>query len=316
MSLAQTRLADPVLTRVAQGYTNPDFVGGALFPSVPVAVSGGQIIEFDRAAFVRYQARRAPGSDTKRIPMGYFGRPYRLVNEGLDAQVPRELARDAQKVPGVDLGSRAINVTMRALRLGLEIDQAALARDTNSYPASNRIALAPGARWSDAAVNPSTSIEAGREAIRNAVGMYPNVAVLSARAYAAARQNPQVLDRVKYSTTDSVTTEVLGRLWDIPRVLVGKAVQAANNDPLPGPAPAGTFTDVWGTDVVLAYAPERPSGAEEPSFAYTYEMEGHPVVEEVRWDGDSRSWIYGVSYERAPVLSGISAGYLIQTAAA
>lgn len=29
-------------------------------------------------------------------------------------------------------------------------------------------------------------------------------------------------------------------------------------------------------------------------------------------NGDTRSWLYGVTYERAPVLTGISSGFLFQ----
>lgn len=68
--------------------------------------------------------------------------------------------------------------------------------------------------------------------------------------------------------------------------------------------------------MILAYAPATPSGMEEPSYGYTYTMKGHPFVEQGRWDGDTRSWVHGVSYERVPVLSGITAGYLIQNAIA
>ena len=35
------------------------------------------------------------------------------------------------------------------------------------------------------------------------------------------------------------------------------------------------------------------------------------MVETPYWDANSKSWVYGVSYERAPVLSGIASGYLI-----
>lgn len=39
-------------------------------------------------------------------------------------------------------------------------------------------------------------------------------------------------------------------------------------------------------------------------------MEGHPFVEEPYFERNIKSWIYGVTYERAPVLAGVSAGYL------
>jgi hypothetical protein len=312
ISLRQARLADPVLTRHVRGYRNAEFAGMALFPAVDVPVSGGLAIEFGREAFVRYNARRAPGTSTKRVPFGYFGRPYQLLNEALDAVVPRELQRDAQVVADVDLAMRATNITMRALQLGLEIDQAALARNVASYPASNRVALAGGVRWDDANVNPLVSVDAGMEAVRAATGLYPNVAVLPAPVYRVARRNAALLGSVD-NRVGALSPEQLAIIFGVQRVVIAGAVQATSAEPLDGPM-VGGFTDIWGKDVILAYVPENPAGMEEPSFGYTYRLTGHPFVEEPRWDGDNKSWVYGVNYERVPVLSGISAGYLIQTA--
>lgn len=41
-------------------------------------------------------------------------------------------------------------------------------------------------------------------------------------------------------------------------------------------------------------------------------LRGHPFVEPARWEGSKRSWVYGVTYERAPVLTGIASGFLFQ----
>lgn len=75
-----------------------------------------------------------------------------------------------------------------------------------------------------------------------------------------------------------------------------------------------TFSDIWGNAAVLAYVPSEAEAAMPiPSYGYTYTMEGHPMVEQPYWDNGSKSWIYGTTMERAPVLTGMLAGYLIQT---
>ncbi|WP_338664998.1 major capsid protein [Pararoseomonas sp. SCSIO 73927] len=307
MSMQQVRIIDPVLSTVSRGYRRADLVGEALFPRVDVPISGGQIIEFGKEAFRLYNARRTPGATTRRIETGYLGKPFALLQDSLEGKVPREWMRDATRAPGVNLGTRATNVVMGSLLLALEYEQAQLARTPGNYPASNRIALAGGSRWTDASVNPTKHIDDGREAIRASVGMYPNTAVLSAKAFAAARSNPNILDRFKYTSSQSVTKEMLAALWNVDRIEVGQAVFASG--------PNDDFGDVWGSDVVLAYTAIASVGAEVPSFAYTYQMEGHPSVEQAYWENASKSWIYPVTFERAPVIAGAGAGYLIQTAA-
>jgi len=301
-NLAQVRVIDPILTTVVQGYKNAELVGMSLFPAVPVQVSGGQVIEFGKESFKLYNARRAPGGATKRIDFGYQGKAFALKQDSLEAKVPREYQRDASQVPNIDLATRAVNLVMMSLTLALEDEQAKLATDAANYDASHKVALAGNDKWSSTG-KPMDHIDAGKEAVRSSVGIYPNTLLLSAKAFKACKNNTNVIDRFKYTGRDSITPEMLASLFDLQRVVVGRAIVFDD---------AGTSTDVWGNNAILAYVPDAPSGMEQPSFGYTYTMEGHPLVEVPYYDNNTKSWIYGVSYERAAVLSGITSGYLIQ----
>lgn len=302
------RVIDQVLSNVAQGYTSPDFVGMTLFPRVPVSVSGGQIIEFGRDAFRLYQSKRSPGGNTARIQFGYAGKPFALLQDAVDVPLPREHIRDASQVPGIDLGRRAVNVGMRNVALTLEVDQAALATTAANYGAGNKVTLAGGTKWSSATGTPLTDVDTAREAIRQACGAYPNVCVMSAVAFNACKNNPNVVSRFQYNGqagTDAsqITPAMLAGLFNVKRVVVGAGVYWSD---------ANAAVDIWGNNVVLAYVPEADLSAETPSFGYTYAMNDHPLVEVPYWDPAAKSWVYGVTYERAPVLSGIAGGYLIQ----
>jgi hypothetical protein len=309
LSNSSVRVIDPVLSNVAQGYNILDMVGNKLFPRVPVQTRGGQIIEFGREAFRLYQTKRSPGGRTARIQFGYLGKPFALFQDAVEAPVPREYQQDAKVVPGLDLGRRAVNVGMRNMLLSLEVDQANTATNASSYSAGNKVALAGATKWSASTGNPLTDIDTGREAIRQATGMYPNTLVLSAVAFNACKNNPNIVARFQYNGkagTDAsqITPQMLAGLFNLKEVVVGGGIYW--ND-------ANVSADIWGNNAVLAYVP--PPGdlsIEEPSYGYTYTFEGNPLVEEPYWEPQSKSWVYGVTYERVPVLSGISAGYLIQ----
>jgi hypothetical protein len=307
MNARQVRVVDPVLSTVARGFRPQELVGSFLFPRVPVPISGGTILEFGREEFRQYNLRRAPGGATKRLPMGYGSRPYALVQDAVDVPVPREYARDAQASLGLNLGTIATQKGMRTLMLALEVERANLARNTASYAASNRVALGSGARFSDAGVDPMTAIEAGKEAVRAAIGVYPNTICMGARVMSALRRNAAMLDRIKYTQRGVMTEEILAEVFEVERVVVGKGITVDQAD---------VATDVWGTDVIMAYTAIGAVDNAQPSFAYTYEMEGHPLVEQPYYDTPHKSWFYPVAYERAPVVAGNTAGYLIQTAAA
>ncbi len=306
LSDSQIRVINPILSNVAQGYTNMDLVGSALFPRVPVAVSGGQIIEFDRDAFRLVNARRAPGGATKRIPLGYSGKPFALLQDSLEVPLPRELVRDAKIVPGIDLAQRSIRVTMKNLMLNLENDQAILATNASNY-STNKVTLAGATKWSASTGTPLTDIDTGREMIRQTTGIYPNTLVLSPLAFNACKNNPNVVSRFQYNgslgaDSSQITPAMLAGLFNIKKVVVGGAVTWTD---------ANVASDVWGNNAILAYVPETDLAIEEPSYGYTYTMDGNPLVEEPYYDPNVKSWVYGVTYERVPVLSGIASGYLI-----
>jgi hypothetical protein len=300
---SSVRVIDPILTSVAQGYSNQEFVGASLFPPARVAAAGGQILEFGREAFRLYSSARTPGSATRRVQYGYLGKPFALLNHSLEGMVPREYQRDAALVPGVDLGAGAVRKTMKALQLALEVEQATLAVTAANYGALNKVTLAGATKWSASTGVPLTDIDAGREAIRSQCGVYPNVLVLSAVAFNACKNNPSVVSRFQYTSAQSITPDMLAGLFNVKKVVIAAAVYW--ND-------ANVATDIWGNNAVLAFVPEGSLGdPDEPSYGYTYTMEGNPAADQPYYDGNTKSWIYPVTYERAPVLSGISAGYLI-----
>lgn len=310
MSQAGARIVDPVLSSVAQGYQNNEMVAPYLFPVVPVDQRGGKIIQFNREDFRLYNTGRTPGANTKRVSYGYLGNPYALEQHALEGLVPFEVMQEANAVPGIEMGRGAVMKTQNIIQLRNEKASADIARNTGNYAASNKVTLAGTSQWSDysGTSNPTKDIETAKEAVRANTGKRPNTVLLSPKAWAAAKQHPFILDRIKYTGRDSITAEMLAALWVVKRVVVGDAIYEDA---------AGTLTDVWGRDVVVAYT-ELGTLADGglPSYGYTYRLRNHPMVEMPYMDRNAKSWIYPVTDELSPVLAAALAGYLITNASA
>jgi hypothetical protein len=310
MTPAQARVVDSVLSTVAQGYKNSDMVGMKLFPYVPVGQRGGKIIQFGREAFKLYATGRAPGTNTKRVQYGYAGLPYALEQHALEALVPFENMDEAAVSPGIDLASGSISLIQDIIALRLEKAQADLATNAASYASANKVTLAGTSQWSDysGTSNPTKDVEAGKEAVRQKIGKRANIAVLGPTVFAAVKQHPTIVDRIKYTGRDIATVELLASLWGLKEVVVGDAVYDTD---------AGVQTDVWGKFVVLGYT-ETAGLADKgrPSYGYTYRLGGYPIVEQSYVDRNAKSHIYPVTDEVAPVVAGIDAGYLISAAVA
>ncbi|QGA56138.1 major capsid protein [Brucella sp. 2280] len=301
-----SRMIDPILTGVAQGYRHAQRVGHVLFPAIDVLQRGGKVIEFGRESFFDYKARRAPGADAKSIQFGYEGKPYALSQFTLDAPVPREHIQEAETVPGIDLGQRATTTVMDSLTLSLEIEQAELATKADNYGVNNKLVLTGSNCWDDPASDPVKDIEDAKDQVRTTCGVEPNRMVLQNKGFKALKHHPKIMERFKYTSSESITAKMLAGLFDLDELAVGKATYV---DDVAKDAP---FKEAWGNYAVLAYVPVQDAALEQPSFGYTYTMKGHPFVEQPRWEGGKRSWVYGVTYERAPVLTGIASGFLFQ----
>lgn len=310
MTPGQARVIDPILTTVAQGFQNADFVGNNLFPVVPVDQRGGKIITFGKEAFQIYNTGRAPGAKTNRVQFGYAGSNYALEQHSLEGLVPFENMQEANQVPGIDLGRVAVTGVAQIIALRTEKAQADLATNAANYAGTNKATLAGTSQWSDytGTSNPSKDIATAIEAVRSKIGKRPNTVVLGPLVFAALKNHPAILDRIKYTGRDAATTELLASLWNVKSVVVGDAVWADD---------AGNFTDIWGKNVVIAYT-ELGSLADKglPSYGYTYRLRGNPAVELPYQDRNQKSWIYPVTDELSPVIAGALGGYLISAAVA
>ena len=65
--LSKLRVVDPVLTNLATGYTNEQFVGDQLMPFVLVDKEGGKIPLFGKEHFKVYSTERALRAKSNRI---------------------------------------------------------------------------------------------------------------------------------------------------------------------------------------------------------------------------------------------------------
>lgn len=312
LTTAQARVYDPVLTRVAQGYRNRNFVGGVLFPTIGIGSRAAKIITFGTEDFELYATARAPGTNTRRVHIGYSSGPVALEQHALEGFVPFELLDEATNVPGIRLGARAVNVPRNALALRLEKAQADLATNAANYAASNKLtSLAGVTLWSDltsATSDPIGNIETGKEAVRASVGVYPNKLVIGAQVLKALRQHAKIIGRTVYTDNRPPSLEYLAMLFGVDEVAVGSATYKDAS---------GALVDVWGKVAVLAYTVPA-SVAEEgaPTYGYTYRLDGYPLVERPYEDRSQKSWAYPVTDEVQPVIAAPLAGYLISPAVA
>lgn len=306
MTTGQARVVDPILSTHARGYRNAEFIGHLLFPVVDIPVRGMRVIRFGKESFRMMNTRRAPGAETARVQYGYASDPVALQQDALEGLVPFENMEEASRVPGIDLASGSIEMVLDVIALGREFAIAGLARDPDNYDASHRLALTGADLWSDPASDPAADIQAAREQIRRRIGRYPNQLTLGPDVANALTNHPKIREQFKYTSSESVTLEMLAKYFKLGRVIEGAAVFLPENA-----SDDADAQDVWGNDAILSYTP-KGSNYRIPSFGYTYRLNGHPLVERPYDERNRKSWVYPVTEDWSPELVGAEAGFLFQ----
>ncbi|WP_457798100.1 hypothetical protein [Methylocystis sp. S23] len=306
MNLGQARVIDPILTTQVRGYTNAQYIFPALFPYANIPVRGMRIIRFDQRAFrVESGTRRAPGTPTPALTFGFESDPVALYQDALDAVVPREIQEEAAAVPGIDMGARAVQLVTDKIDLGHEVACAALAMTPANYSVGQKTGLTGTDKFSDPASDPLQIVGDLKTKLAKRIGRQPNTMVFALDVLRALTRNSKIKDQFKYTSGESITVDMIARYLQIEKIVVGEAIY------LPEGAADGAGQFVWGGGSVWLGYVDRGGSYQVPSYAYTYRLNGYPIVEQPYWDRSRKSWIYGLTQERAPVVAMPDAAELI-----
>jgi len=308
MTPAKARVVDPVNTRIARGYQHifaP--IANILFPIVPVQERGGTVVEFGPEDFRLINSARAPGTATKRVQFGHAGATYALTDHSLEGQIPVEIGQEAGRA-GIDQYQRTIRGVQRLMDVERENQAATIARTAGSYPSANKRVYSTGAtQWNDPTSTPIADVEAARQAIRSAIGVYPDTLTISPKVESALSMHPDILATLTDNDIKMATLAQIARALRVERVVVGDGTYHDGTQ----------FVDIWGRDAVLAFTKVATlNDGGSPAYGYTYQLEDMPMVEESYIDRQHKAEIVPITDCRKPVLAGAVAGYLFQTVVA
>ncbi|MBC7215682.1 MAG: hypothetical protein H5U28_10840 [Burkholderiaceae bacterium] len=299
--LSKLRIVDPVLTNLAIGYSNDQFVGDALMPFVLVDKEGGKIPVFGKEHFKLYATERALRAKSNRISPEDIGAIDIALDEH-DLEYPIDYREDAESA--FPLQARATAVVTEGIRLRHEVMVATLAQNPASYPTGNKIALSGTSQFTDTTnSDPEGVITDAKAAVRAKIVREPNTMVIGYAAWMALKKHPKLRAILSDTRQRVLQLADLRDIFEIPNIFVGRAVTA--ND-------AGVVSDVWGDNIVLAYVPQTTMAQRspyEPSYGYTLRRRGQPVVDTRTEDGKIEL-IRNTDIFR-PYLLGAEAGYLI-----
>ena len=297
--LSKLRVVDPVLTNLATGYTNEQFVGDQLMPFVLVDKEGGKIPLFGKEHFKVYSTERALRAKSNRINPEDIGEVDVALDEH-DLEYPIDYREDAESA--FPLQARATNTVVEGIRLRHEVMVAEMVQNPDNYSVGNKIALSGASRFTDETSDPEGVVSDAKAAVRAKIVKEPNTMVIGYSTWRVLKRHPKLKAILSDTRSRLVQLADLREIFEIENIVIGRAVKASD---------AGVTTDIWGDNMVLAYVPKASGDRSpyEPSFGYTLRKKGNPVVDTRTEDGKIEL-IRNTDIFR-PFLLGADAGYLI-----
>ena len=301
-NLAALRVQDPVLTKLAQGYHNLELIGEVLMPTVEIDKEAGKIPKFGRLAFrLPSTVRNLRGTSNRLDPEDITAIDVALEEHDVEYAIDYREENEAIFA----LRQFALNTTQDVIALGREKEVATLALDESKYDAGNKVTLSGTSKITSKQADIFAMFDTGIRAVKRAIGRKPNVCVIAGDVWAALKEHPAVIEKLKYSQVAIVTPEVFAKLIGIDTVKIGEAVYEESNQ----------LKDIWSDAIVLAYvAPrstERKGTVYEPSYGYTVRRQGGLFVDTYKENGGKLEVIRTTDIHK-PHLLGASAGYLIK----
>ncbi len=115
-------------------------------------------------------------------------------------------------------------------------------------------------QFSDAHSDPIGTIDYYKDLINESTGFMPNTLVLGAGVRRILRSHPDIADRIKYTQTGIADEDVLGKLFEVPNVLVARSIYNAAAE-----GQADNFNYIVDqTAMLLAYIEPNP-GLDSPT---------------------------------------------------
>ena len=266
---------DAILTNISVAYlqNQDNFIADKVFPVIPVDKKSDKFFTYTKNDWFRDEAqRRAGGTESAGGGYGLSTGSYSADVFAFHKDVDDQTLYNAD-APLNPLREATEFVTRR-LMLRKEIqwntDFFAGSIWANDYdgvagtPSTNEVK-----QWSDyAASDPIDDIEDAKAGILSTTGMEANTLVLGYDVFRTLKNHPDIVDRIKYTSSQTVTADMLAAMFDIPRVIISKAVKATNNE---GASQAYSFTS--GKKALLAYVAPTP-GLMTPSAGYSFSWTG------------------------------------------
>jgi len=256
---------DAVLTNMSVAYMQEadSFVASRVFPTVNVAKQSDLYFTYTQADFYRDQAQvRADGTESAGSGYGLSTASYSSSVYALHKDIGDQVRAnsDAPLDPDMD----ATRFLTHQMLIRQERDWASTHFTTGVWDTD----ATPSTLWSASGSTPIEDIEAGKNTILSNTGYLANTLVLSYKAYSILKNHTDVVDRYKYTSADSISPDLMARIFEVDRIFVMKGVFNSAAE-----GASASYAQIGDKDALLCYVAPQ-AGLMTASAGYNFVWTG------------------------------------------
>jgi|SaaInl4_135m_RNA_FD_contig_41_337255_length_2114_multi_8_in_0_out_0_1 hypothetical protein len=256
---------DAILTNVSVAYMQAEtnFVAGTVFPTIGVSKQSDKYFTYTQADFFRDQATtRADGTESAGTGYGLSTASYNADVFALHKDIGDQVRENSDNPLNPDLD--ATRFLSQQMLIRQEKQWASDFFTTSVWDTDST----PGTLWSASGSTPIDDIQAGVNTVLTNTGFVANTLVLSYAAYSILKNHSDFTDRFKYTTSDSITADLMARTLELDNVHVTRAVSNTANE-----GATASYAQIGDKDALLCYVNPTP-GLMVPSAGYTFAWTG------------------------------------------
>lgn len=268
---------DKALENISIAYKPGEFIADMLVPTVAVKHESDKYYVYDNDIMSLPATLRANGSESNRATFNMSTSSYSVKEHALHDYVTMRDRNNADKAINVEIDITESLTKKILIRKEYECSQ--ICQNTANW--SNYTSLTSTYAWSANTTlsNPITQIDSATTKIMSVSGYRPNKLVIDHQTFVAAKEHVSIVERIKYTSADSVTAPMLAKLFDVQEILVGSAIYDGSDEGL-----SSDMTWIWTNCAFLAYMEPSP-GLRKASAMYNFQvLNGTSPYKVFKWD--------------------------------
>jgi hypothetical protein len=254
-----------ILTNMSVAYMQESyaFVASKAFPTISVNKQSDKYFTYSQADFFRDQVQpRADGTQSAGTGYSLSTETYSCTNYALHKDIGHLTMANSDS-PLDPLGD-ATRFLSQQMLIKQERDWATNCFATSVWGTDNT----PSTLWSAASSTPIANVETAKNTVLSNTGYLPNTMIMSYKVFSALVDNDDITDRIKYTSSDSVTADLLAKLFGLDRILV---MSGTYNSAAEGAT--ASYAQIGDRDALVCYVAPT-AGLMTPSAGYSMVWSG------------------------------------------